>query len=202
MSKKYFCKYLPVEGEIKLTYQQFVKILFLFYNGELYEHYPMLNNLDISTHTFIMNVGEKTGKHVLVSECTVAKLFLVSRDIQVGDKLIKDGVEYLAHSRPDGVPFIGYYNKDWCYLDDDCFKVIGEISPDALPYVTEGQEFDEKDIEEWYFHLKQNCFAISVKFADEISNNPPNYTSNTWEERKDTFKRGVFKIKGQCGYFH
>ena len=101
------------------------------------------------------------------------KLFLCSRDIQVGDKLIKDGVEYEAHSRPDGVPFIGYYNKDWCYIDNDCFKVIGEISPDAT-WVKEGMEYDEKD-----FYMEKEL---------DVSDN--------------LYETGIVKIKGPCGHYH
>ena len=63
------------------------------------------------------------------------KLYLITRDIQVGDKYL---------TAPD-------YQKervceDASYSFEHCVKVIGEISPEAV-WVKEGDEFEEEDIQ-------------------------------------------------------
>lgn len=133
----YFIKNLPVEGEIEITK-----------DIDLKHHTPIFNmHGDLCFYDYHLMSGWVGVKQ--------AKLFLCSRDIKEGDKLFKDGVEYLAHLRPDGVPFVGYYNKDWCYIDDDCYKVIGEVSPEAV-WVTEGMEFDE------YVHMYMDEDGLMV----------------------------------------
>jgi len=172
--KKYFVKYLPVEGEIN----------------------P--NDWMIDSYGNIFKCKSKEGNKILGTayltyvegEPRKVKLFLCSRDIQVGDKVLDE--EFC----------------DWIVEENDLknlsllTKVIGEISKDAI-WVKEGDEFNEDEIEEWYWHLKQNCFAISVKFAEEISNKPPNFCVNTWEDNKEYFKKGIFKIKcHNCQTYH
>lgn len=65
---------------------------------------------------------------------------------------------------------------------DECIRVIGEVSPEALSYVKEGMEFDEYD---WKgSHLTQNKYGewVDEEFAD-----------------KTTY---YIQIKGPCGHFH
>ena len=61
------------------------------------------------------------------------KMMLTSSDIQVGDKYYNQRLNLWgdAHVLPSDPA-------------DKCIKVIGEISPDALSYVKEGDEFDEE----------------------------------------------------------
>lgn len=122
--KSYFAKYLPVEGEIK--------------PGDLFECLD-----ETFGHKPYEMPFEKEKQSTPCSKCRKVKLFLCSRDIQVGDE-----VHY-------------NYNHDIKWIVDKLFtttlksgsgehpintvyKVIGEISPDAK--VKEGDEFDEDQI--------------------------------------------------------
>lgn len=116
---KYFAKYLPVEGEVNI--------------GD--------NFID----TGVMNlIGKRANKHGDYSGYQKVKLFLCSRDIQVGDT-----VKALL------VDKFGY--KDYLITDKDSaelsiemgdFKVIGEISPEAT-WVKEGDEFDRTEARQY-----------------------------------------------------
>jgi hypothetical protein len=64
------------------------------------------------------------------------KLFLCSRDIQVGDE-----VKILNESW-EGIYKAG---MDTEYM----FKVIGEVSPEAV-WVKEGMEFEEDAVQQWW----------------------------------------------------
>ena len=105
--KKYFTKYLPVEGEIK--------------KGDW--------AIDCENRIF-----QSKGKYSDKRD-TKVKLFLCSRDIQVGDKYL---------TAPD------YTKERTCednsYSFEHCLKVIGEISPQCLGYTKEGEEFDENEV--------------------------------------------------------
>lgn len=124
----YFAKYLPVEGEIKV--------------GEI--------------GLFLGQVEEITGlmKHSAESNDKLiqkVKLFLCSRDIQVGDKVrtTKDNINFfndIVTEKRDN----GYFTDEedptgssgLFYYPHQIFKVTGEISPEAV-WVKEGDEFDE-----------------------------------------------------------
>lgn len=127
---KYFTKYLPVEGEIKESPH-------IWFNDKVWVHQPILSNY--RDKTFVIPLGEKQGIHALLSDCKPAKLFLCTRNIQVGDELtsikgsLKGRVEDEVQLRDI------HENGIW-------FKVIGEISPDALSYVKEGDEVNKKDL--------------------------------------------------------
>lgn len=128
--KKYFSKFLPVEGEIK--------------EGDwLIDSY---NN--ISKCTFIEDNKIKCSAYLTYVEGNPkkVKLFLCSKNIQVGDKIstifdnrvchgiVKDelDIQWLIESSFTGVK-----------IDKDkSFKIIGEISSDAI-WVKEGDEFDD-----------------------------------------------------------
>lgn len=63
-------------------------------------------------------------------------------------------------------------------------KPIGEISPDALSYIKEGDTFDETKVQ---FREKNKDYHNGLKFIDI----PPN----------DYFQC-IVKIQGPCGHFH
>ena len=116
--KKYFAKYLPVEGEIKegdVTKGS---------SGAFYD----ITKIHVATN--------KKG----LTNYKLFKLFLCNRDIQVGDKaygIIHTG-EYKEHNLltcEDAVKLA---------KTEGDFKVIGEISPDAV-WVKEGDEFNQDD---------------------------------------------------------
>lgn len=153
--KQYFVKYLPVEGEIK--------------NGNKF-----LSNEEIK-----ICVNENGRSSCLVNGDKKVKLFLCSRDIQVGDKYkyidetdnnsIHEGLANIIEVREDEVVFD---NKTFLYKRE-VIKVIGKISPNTT-WVKEGDEFDENQVE----------------IVEEI-----NYDGQVVQEE------GIY-IKGPCGHYH
>jgi len=173
---KYFCKYLPVEGEIKEGDK------FLFKSSQTIFTAGQIENKMIEEFNH--------DKYFSIEDCKKVKLFLCCRNIQVGDK-----VKYKDVSTEIEIPID---KENWSWLSKHAsWSVIGEISTDAV-WVKEGNEFAEDEIEEWYWHIEQDCFALSVKFAEEISNKPPNFHKNIWENRQDIFKKGIYRIKCPC----
>ena len=151
--KKYFCKFLPVEGEIK--------------EGDFYitsPDYKIVRKCeDRSWGTFEM--------------CKKVKLFLCSRDIEVGDKAWTTVGSCFDTFKE------GYDKQYW-------FKVIGEISSEAT-WVKEGDEFDE--YEEWWWNSSLGSGSmIMKKMKEEFDNIFKNYPDITI----------VCKVKGPCGHFH
>jgi hypothetical protein len=134
--KKYFTKYLPVEGEIKEgDYIQVPHAL-----GAVGKVIKIKQGKEES----IYHYGERN--FCIASHCHRVKLFLCSRDIQVGDDVWDSGN--------------GYYKADQMLVDlltgpavaalkEVPVKVIGEISPHAT-WVTEGMEFDEDEVKTLY----------------------------------------------------
>lgn len=119
--KQYFTKYLPVEGNI-FPKDKFIHTL---YEGVIH------TNEDVTP----------LKEH---PDYKKVKLFLCSRDIQVGDEL--------THIRT-GLKTKKQLGKS---LSGEWIKVIGEISPDALAYVKEGDEFDENEIKYGYGIQRMN----------------------------------------------
>jgi hypothetical protein len=111
--KQYFAKYLPVEGEIKEG------DIVIGMDG-IFEYKGKMNLPDV-----------QLPKKV--------KLFLCSRNIQVGDKVLDIRTNtWKEVNNSCGVEL--YKQKP----NDIQFKVIGEISPNAK-WVKEGDEFEEND---------------------------------------------------------
>jgi hypothetical protein len=152
------------------------------------------------------------------------KLFLCSRDIQVGDEFIIPEdcvVDWDLRVNNKGIcTSISMGNKMFHYkapcslggivhsgvhADSKPYKVIGEISPDAT-WVKEGDEFEEHEIkqESLTFNLPLN--SDLERTAEERTRamfNVDSYTSTVSEgvaKVEVTFKE--FKIKGPCGHFH
>jgi hypothetical protein len=161
-TKPYFAKYVPVEEEIK--------------EG---------NNIAWWIDDKHGEVVKATSNGGYPEKYKVTKLFLCSRDIQVGDAVF-------CTLQPER-PFFMYeaqYAKEWCA------KVIGEISPDALSFVKEGDEFDEDQIEKKY-----NVFSYSkpvskpdmelIDMGEDIEGKVYNYK-----------QLKCVQIKGPCGHFH
>lgn len=136
MEKKYFSKYLSVEGEIKP-------------NDKIYWTDPegltsSLNTaIEVSEDMIFMSEPEASETEALPSECKKVKLFLCIKAIKVG------------------------------------YKIIGEISKDALSYIKEGDEFGEEDI-------STSAFIKSIEPLPEFGALGKNYVL----------------IKGPCGHFH
>lgn len=140
--KKYFTKYLPVEGEPK--------------EGDI-----TLLAGEIAPYNKIVPIGLKAANSQLKYQ--KVKLFLCSRDIQVGDKVksfnypeqyegelvnlrtSKKLVGAKDHSEIYHLADIQYPNDSHCITAaiSNFFKVIGEI---LTPGIVENQEFTEDEI--------------------------------------------------------
>lgn len=113
---KYFTKYLPVEGKAKQGYHIDIRSQeIIYYNGDYGETKP----------EFLRPV----------------KLFLCSKDIQVGDKV--NDIDVPVDSINNGFIYFGALSIR--VPVEKASKVIGEISPEAV-WVKEGMEFDEEDV--------------------------------------------------------
>lgn len=161
--KTYFTKYLPVEGEIK--------------EGDM-----VLDTL--SGEIVCWWDGDNWDKHD-----KKVKLFLCSRDIQVGDSNIttysykndmklmhKSGLVFIellpsgrAHLAADGfsaacpLPIVKDENEKFGFKSDT-FKIIGEVSPEAT-WVTEDMEFDEEELDVFFYVFNDNkpLFHFEIK---------------------------------------
>lgn len=116
------------------------------------------------------------------------QLFLCSRDIQVGDSYHFD-VGYAS-----GEKVADQEDVTQLHLENNPFKVIGPISPKAT-WVKEGDEFEEDQVQEWFWHKNQKAFMFR---ADEEW--VPKFLEISKD--KDWYERGHYMIKGPCGYFH
>lgn len=199
MNKSYFTKWLPEDGEKKTAN-------YLLYKGLAYRHTPILNNKDDKIYTFITNMYEKGGYHEKWEDVTPCKLFLCSRDVKVGDEVIK-----LAGTVDEGKGTIVQLGETVVrlklndldennepiiagYQMKSIIKVIGEKSPEAT-WVKEGDEFDESEIEAWWWDVNRGWFRYRYEADDELR-----------EYIRIVNKRGdiskIFKLKGPCGHFH
>lgn len=197
--KPYFAKYLPVEGEIKEGDRVKLPTEFIatavIENGKIGWH--ALNNNTIG-HVYFL-VGSKK-----------VKLFLCSRDIQIGDKVLcpmpyqnNKLEEFIITEKPKNYHLdmlVGRFAdgremKEPAYLNQSTFKIIGEISPDALSYIKEGDEIDENHVEAWYYDDLHKSFLLKVGRLSVLQ-----VDEEKWRELRGV--RTIFKIKGQCGHFH
>lgn len=129
--KSFFSKYLPVEGEIKI--------------GD-----RACRTLGKKT-TISDCLDDEHGKWLRLKGYQKGKLFLCSRDVQVGDETVciyRDGdtTKIGYHLIYDGEMPRDEWIKHISFVDTRYdFKVIGEISPSAV-WVKEGDVFDENSI--------------------------------------------------------
>lgn len=183
--KPYFAKYLPVEGEIRIG-----KAI----DGGIYSRPNIVDIIVVEDLDKDYGYAKNSNGGIYningIRKLTPVKLFLCSRDIQVGDKVLcpmpyKNNKleEFVIVERPENYHLdmlVGKFSdgremKEPAYLNQMAFKVIGEISPDAIFYVKEGDEFDEDQI------------SIVYKIRGSIS---------------DKLEVLFVKIKGPCGHFH
>lgn len=134
-----------------------------------------------------------------------SKLMLISKDIQIGDVIRSSGEgdgntnsaygsyditkeHKVLHESKSGR---GWITDTVMLTKLTSFKVIGEISPDALSYVKEGQEFDEEQIsEKWY---GREYLPLSTWI---------NHSKNYPDLKKEHFVSSFIYIKGPCDHFH
>jgi hypothetical protein len=175
--KTFFTRYFPVPGE-KIGY------------GEKYFNKVFFENQERKRHAIHIRTRDKTNDDVFKGNdqyYVKAKLFLCSRDIQVGDKIQCIGwrpydCEFVKEF-PNGniqikLPDGQLHTTDY----KEVYKVIGEISPDAT-WVKEGAEFDEKQLA---FNSSENDEIFLMGFD--------------WAQ-PDSEYTGLIYIKGSDGQF-
>lgn len=173
---KYFVKYLPVEGDVKEG-DWFIALAIgtpkLRETGAYPKWSEPIKHTGTPTNKLVELMGENRKKKV--------KLFLCSRDIQVGDKVTvlqfngDPNWKAIFVSSEEGNHTLKFLDEDRNFgcASDGYFKVIGEISPEAT-WVKEGDEFEEDEI----------AGLVALSAYDFDSN-----------------KLG-YMIKGPCGHFH
>lgn len=162
MEKPYFTKYLPRLGD--------------YDNLKIGEKVFCGGGDDGNTENMVLL--DYTGQEYGVCR---AKLFLCSRDIKKGDKVISicDGAEGIVKGWLDEHMDVIFTDEgkecDFASPSDAVVKVIGEVSPEAA-WAKEGEGFDEHEVHRCFVH-------------EDIS------------KLSDPMKRKV-KLKGPCGHFH
>jgi hypothetical protein len=155
--KQYFAKYLPVEGSVEHG------DLYFFNEDECKRLNVSINSVGrANTNAFGQPKYHYHGRQK-------AKLFLCSKDIQVGDICYFNDDPLAAEVQAT--------EKSLDFLKRKSFKKVGEISPNA-EWVKEGDEFDEDQVaptcnlardDQFYlwsaleFCSKEKGFRIKVK---------------------------------------
>lgn len=178
---KYFAKYLPVEGAIKehdLVFKdsQLGTVVHIYPDGEAFE-------VELFKDHVSQGVETCPAKRV-----RLARLFLCSRDIQVGDKTNLGIVEFASQDLHTPVFEYQVNGKSyWGTLHPEIYKVIGEISSQAT-WVKEGDEFtaDGDDCEVFPLHVHDQLTEEMI-YIDEDDN---------------VIYTPIYLIKGPCGHFH
>ena len=121
--KKFYAKYLPVDGEINVGDT--------FHSKWRSEH-KFVHHVTVGSITDDLYISENGTPYSKSDATSKVKLFICSRDIQVGGEFYAiDMSKQIAKEN---------YEK----LDHD-FKVIGEVSPEAI-WVKNGDEFDTEEL--------------------------------------------------------
>lgn len=160
--KLYFTKYLPVEGDPKEGDMVIYKVIGWTENYE--------DAVKAATY------GDPLPIKV--------KLFLCSRDIQIGDFATErlttgEYEDFEIHTENDIFPDMIEKGTQ--------FKKIGEISPEAAKFVREGQEFDE---EELYYLLDGRSVRLPIK---KLQHEKPEWKMS---------EKVTIYVKGEDGHFH
>lgn len=164
MENKYFAEYVPVEGEIKEGCKAIKEDGTLVYVN-------------------------KAAAAFLCTNWKLTKLFLCSRDIQIGDTFDSANGWNFICTRIDDNKFysiggLAGDNEEVGHDKNYCYKKIGLVSPQAT-WVKKGNVFDRNDFEvRWCNSKGEN--SLTMKEVDT-------------EEETPVLK--AF-IKGPCGYFH
>ena len=172
--KKYYTKYLPIEGEIKV--------------GEI----CLITDEDGL-------IGFLPFKQIYVDEGGIlpkkVELFLCSRDIKIGDH----AMELLTTGDYDTFQ-IDTENDiyDDMIADGRQFKVIGKVSKKAT-WVKDGDEFDENEIQLLYHETYSYGGPASMYWDTRIIE--CKIDDKKMKVDKDNFYYPI-EIKGPCGHFH
>ena len=178
--KKHFAKFIQVEGEIK--------------EGDWFRITKISNDTLVKVGSVHQReLSDDKWKPNSLIEIEKVKLFLCCKDIQVGDKVngcdiegkVIENQEVNELLKDTKLPLFRMKNNQTAW-QDNLFKVIGEISPDALSYVKEGDEFDEDEVG---FVITDNKDWF---FKEEV-----------WSKKDSSTYVKSIKIKcSQCKHFH
>lgn len=161
--KQYFTKYLPVEGEIKGREK-------VMYKGVIMNCHSVSSQSEEGKgnrrHAFCTeDIWPQHEIPVFLDECKKVKLFLCSRDIQVGDEARIPYPSGEARITPTKHTIISIRNV---VAKNNGYKVIGEISPNAI-WVKEGDEFDEEEIDYFFSGINTSYSLTKESFKTQGS---------------------------------
>lgn len=165
--KPYFLKWLPVEGEIKKGDEVITNHGKGTFRG-MRSHGAPATGYEERPYVWIYETESTNAreeclwdmKNIKLAEPKL-KLFVCTRDnIQVGDTIY-------THAGDGGDVVISMNNNEiqtrrgfsWENIDSTLFKVIGEVSPDALEWVKQGMEFSEDQVEKGYINQHGEFFS-------------------------------------------
>lgn len=182
--KKYFAKYLPIEGVINKG----DKVLVV---GKYIQTCEGLHDFDGIQIDWNPEIGFAT---VAKSQSQKVQLFLCSRDIQVGDNVRAEYPSTLSHdvkvTKESEFTTVPHWTVEggYEYAKNATFKVIGPISLEAT-WVKKGDEFEEDEVKKYW--------------------QPGGFGSETWNLVDVSILSYLlpdaailYKIKGPCGHFH
>lgn len=145
--KPYFAKYLPIEGEIKKG-----------------DKFRWIINSEVQGEVHTCNEeGKRPEKYQKV------KLFLCSKDIQIGDT-VHYTYDHNLKWVVDKVFSTTFISGSGEHPINTIYKVIGEISPEAI-WVKEGDEFDEDQIKKMV-DLGWGSKALWIEGRDNLGYKP------------------------------
>lgn len=196
MNKKYFAEHIIQEGRLEVG-----DITFWADDHGLYANQ-------------FLRVTESFITHARASQWKKFKLFLCSHDIKPGDRfrlpddymLLADGMygpdvtcsSISEHAFHFMEPAMGGHVHSGVLRDNDTFKVIEEISHDAL-WVKQGDIFNEEDVR----------FIVTLGNAWDSDEDIIQKTEEEWLKIKlkkkidnDTVISKSIQIKGPCCHFH
>ena len=130
---KLFTKYTAIEGEIKDGDMYLLKSIGTP-NLRKKGLYPKWNVYQFDSSKTNCKLAKLTPK----THHTKAMLSICSKDIEVGDMISLDGVEFIKYEA-------GPVDSLWRKHVREGFKVIGYVLPDAT-WVKEGMEFEKEDL--------------------------------------------------------
>lgn len=196
--KKYFTTYIEVDEGMKDG--DWVRFLPKEpghpYEGRIFQ-------ADLVENGWIEEWG--TNRSFRISACQKVKLFLLTTDIQEGDQ-IWDCVKHqnliaLTVQQPidphDTVAIgVSKYMNELNIEVTELYpvgrvgKIVGEVSPDALTYVSDKEKYDEEDIKIFIKSWALGWIPYEPEFSlfSEDTEGPP------YEYQ--------IRIKGPCGHFH
>ncbi len=170
-------------------------------------------------------LGPTRGIHDAQDDCSVRgckkmKHFLCDKDIQVDDRItfsdegkikvgkllkLKPSVRF-----PDRMQFLVEFDTEHEYegemiKDTEAFfadetyplKIVAEVSPNAIGYVLDGDEFNGDEIELWAVLDRKGEYPDFAKFLLE-----PYLKNKKRKLFEGEFSHVEAKIIGPCGHFH